>query len=75
VLSGGRKALYTKSLPSIEKEREISDEELEEIALTFCSSETLNGMIDVNWKTRLTYVQEFSEVFINSFSKILSIFL
>lgn len=67
MLSGGRKALCTKSLPSIETEREISDEELEEIALTFCSPETLNGMIDANWKTRLTYVQEFSEVIMNSF--------
>lgn len=69
MLSGGRKAISIKSLPTIETDREIGDEELEELALTFCSPEILSGMVDANWKTRLTSVQEFSEVFINSVLK------
>lgn len=62
-ISGGRKAIPSKALPPIESEREINDEELKELALTICSSEVLNGMIDANWKTRLANVQEFSQVF------------
>lgn len=59
---GGRKPVQSKALPPIETENEIGDEELDELALTFCSSEILNGMVDANWKTRLSNVQEFSQV-------------
>uniref|UniRef100_A0A2S2Q544 Cytoskeleton-associated protein 5 n=1 Tax=Sipha flava TaxID=143950 RepID=A0A2S2Q544_9HEMI len=59
---GGRKPLSSKNLPPIETENEIGDDELEELALTFCSPEILNGMTDANWKTRLFYVQEFSKI-------------
>lgn len=52
----------SKNLPPIETENEIGDDELEELALTFCSPDILNGMTDANWKTRLSYVQEFSKV-------------
>lgn len=62
ILLGGRKAIPSKALPPIESENEIGDDELEELALTFCSPEILNGMIDANWKTRLSNVQEFSQV-------------
>lgn len=62
VFLGGRKALPTKVSPPIETEKEICDDELEELALTFCSPEILNGMTDTNWKTRLSNVQEFSQV-------------
>lgn len=62
ISSGGRKPIQSKSLPPIDTENEIGDDELEELALTFCSSEILNGMVDANWKTRLSNVQEFSQV-------------
>lgn len=62
---GGRKALTSKTLPPIVNEKEIGEDELEEIALTFCSPEILNGMVDANWKTRLANVQEFSQVCVN----------
>jgi len=38
---------------------------LEELALTFLSPEILSGMIDTNWKTRLSKVQEFSQARVN----------
>lgn len=60
--SGGRKPIQSKVLPPIETENEIGDDELEELALTFCSPEILDGMVDANWKTRLSNVQEFSQV-------------
>lgn len=62
VSSGARKTLPPKAFPPIESEREIGDDELEELALNFCSPEVLNGMTDANWKTRLANVQEFSQV-------------
>lgn len=65
VFLGGRKATSIKTLPPIETEKEIGEDELGEIALTFCSSEILNGMVDANWKTRLSKVQEFSQVCVN----------
>lgn len=67
--SGGRKPAQSKALPPIETENEIGDEELEELALTFCSPEILNGMVDANWKTRLSNVQEFSQVSANYLKK------
>jgi len=63
--SGGRKPVQSKALPPIETDNEIGDDELEELALTFCSPEILNGMVDANWKTRLFNVQEFSQVCAN----------
>jgi len=54
--------LLSKAFPPIQNEREFDDDEVEELALTFCSSEILNGMVDANWKTRLANVQEFSQV-------------
>jgi len=66
-LGGGRKPLPSKASPPIENEREFDDDEVEELALTFCSSEILNGMVDSNWKTRLANVQEFSQVCVNFF--------
>ncbi|XP_008189868.1 protein mini spindles isoform X2 [Acyrthosiphon pisum] len=59
---GGRKPVQSKALPPIETENEICDDELDELALTFCSPEILNGMVDANWKTRLSNVQEFSQI-------------
>lgn len=59
---GARKAITSKALPPIESEREIGDDELEELAFNFCSPEVINGMTDANWKTRLANVQEFSQV-------------
>lgn len=59
---GGRKPVQSKSLPPIDTENEIGDDELEELALTFCSPEILNGMVDANWKTRLSNVQEFFQI-------------
>jgi len=53
--------LPSKSSP-IQNERDFDDDEVEELALTFCSSEILNGMVDANWKTRLANIQEFSQV-------------
>lgn len=67
--SGGRKPVQSKALPPIETENEIGDDELDELALTFCSPEILNGMVDANWKTRLSNVQEFSQVCANHFLK------
>lgn len=55
----------SKALPPIENEREFDDDEVAELALTFCSSEILNGMVDANWKTRFASVQEFSQVCIS----------
>ncbi|XP_050054425.1 protein mini spindles-like isoform X3 [Aphis gossypii] len=46
----------------IDSEKEISDDELENLALTFLSPEILSGMVDSNWKTRLSKVQEFSQI-------------
>lgn len=68
VLQGGRKIFTSKALPQIESEKEIGDDELEEIAVTFCSPEIINGMVDANWKTRLANVQEFSQVCIHFYS-------
>lgn len=65
IMSGGRKAASTKALPPVETEKELGNEEVEELALTFCSPEILNGMIDANWKTRLSSIQEFSQVCTN----------
>lgn len=59
---GGRTKLNT--LPEIDNEKEIGDDELEEMALTFCTPEIVNGMIDANWKTRLCNVQKFAEVYL-----------
>jgi len=57
--SGVCKALSSNS-PN-DSEKEISDDELEELALIFLSPEILSGMFDTNWKTRLSRVQEFSQ--------------
>lgn len=69
ISSGGRKPIQSKSLPPIDTENEIGDDELEELALTFCSPEILNGMVDANWKTRLSNVQEFSQVCVELYKK------
>lgn len=61
--SGGYQTISSKAIPLNETIKEIDDDELEKLALTFCSGEILNGMVDANWKTRLSYVQEFSEVY------------
>ncbi|KAL5234313.1 hypothetical protein ACI65C_001723 [Semiaphis heraclei] len=60
--SGVCKALSSKSHFLVDSEKEISDDELEKLALTFMSPEILNGMIDANWKTRLSKVQEFFQI-------------
>lgn len=61
-LSGVCKALSSNGHFPIDSEKEISDDELENLALTFLSPEILSGMVDSNWKTRLSKVQEFSQV-------------
>jgi len=61
-LLGVYKALSTNGHLPIDGEKEISDDELENLALTFLSPEILSGMVDSNWKTRLSKVQEFSQV-------------
>jgi len=63
--SGVCKALSSKSHLLIDSEKEISDDELEELALTFLSPEILSGMNDTNWKIRLSKVQEFSQARVN----------
>lgn len=67
---GDCKVLLSKALPPIKCEREVGDDELVELALTFCSSKILSGMSDANWKTRLTNVQEFSQVRVNFLGKV-----
>ncbi|XP_029345564.1 protein mini spindles isoform X2 [Acyrthosiphon pisum] len=59
---GACKVLSSNNHLPIDSEKEISDDELEELALTFLSPEILSGMIDTNWKTRLSKVQEFSQI-------------
>lgn len=61
-VTGNHKVLPTKTLPPIKNEREIGDDELMELALTFCSPKILSDMIDTNWKIRLASVQEFFQV-------------
>ncbi|XP_026810117.1 LOW QUALITY PROTEIN: protein mini spindles-like [Rhopalosiphum maidis] len=60
--SGVCKALSSNGHLPIDSEKEISDDELENLALTFLPPEILSGMIDPNWKTRLSKVQEFSQI-------------
>lgn len=53
------------SRDTCESEKGISDDELKKLILTFCSSDILNGLNDANYKTRLSKVQELSQVCID----------
>ncbi|XP_050528781.1 protein mini spindles-like isoform X2 [Daktulosphaira vitifoliae] len=59
---GDRKGAPVKTTLTVETEREIGDDELEQLSSHICSSEIINGMTDANWKTRLSNVQEFIQI-------------
>lgn len=46
----------------LKNEVDIDDNALEELALSFCSLEILNGMGNTDWKIRLFNVQEYVKV-------------
>lgn len=59
---GDIKSLTTNVIFSFETEKDICDDELYELALTFCSSDIINGLTDLNWKSRLINTQKYFEV-------------
>lgn len=64
-LISGAKSVKAPSAKS--SERELGDDEVAEKAGVLFSSEILSGLSDSNWKTRLSAVQQFSEVCVDAF--------
>lgn len=57
-LAGSKKA---SSKPQVEKN--LSSEEVDDIASETIPKEIISGLVDTNWKTRLAAVEQLLEVF------------
>lgn len=53
-----------KSAPKLQIEKNLSSEEVDEIASQILPNDVISGLVDSNWKTRLSAVEQLTDVII-----------
>lgn len=54
--------IASKKSSNVKVEKDYSTEEIEEMASQILPSEVISGLVDSNWKTRLSAVEQLSQV-------------
>ncbi|XP_043494004.1 protein mini spindles isoform X1 [Polistes fuscatus] len=61
-ISSSSTNLASKKSSNIKIEKDYSTEEIEELALQILPNEVISGLVDSNWKTRLSAVEQLSQI-------------